>query len=62
MIHNTIIRYKMAMNQFLASLTDLHLDYKDLLTKELYISVFITHIRFSFKRQNVIIQYTYLRS
>ena len=46
------------MSQFLASLTDLHLDYKDLLTKELYILVFITLIPYSFKRQNVIIQYT----
>ena len=58
MIHNTIIRYKMAMSQFLASLTDLHLDYKDILTKELYIVVFITLILYSFKRHNVIIQYT----
>ena len=58
MIHNTIIRYKMAMSQFLASLTDLHLEYKDLFTKELYILVFITLILYSFKRQNVIIQYT----
>ena len=58
MIHNTIIRYKMAMSQFLASLTDLHLDYKDLLTKELYILVFITLILYSSNRHNVIIQYT----
>ena len=58
MIHNTIIRYKMAMSQFLASLTDLHLDYKDLLTKELYILVLITLVLYSFKRHNVIIQYT----
>ena len=46
------------MSQFLASLTDLHLDYKDILTKALYIVVFITLILYSFKRQNVVIQYT----
>ena len=49
MIHNTIIRYKMAMSQFLASLTDLHLDNKDLLTKELYILIFNTLILYSIK-------------